>query len=129
MRQNPVRIVRHFSRVFTKDGNFIKETPLVFTVQARLLGITTVNTTKGPRVRLYIECGHDHKTETAAQPCLRRLKRRYIKHRSRLGRLARARMLTKNLLSTEVMKRKSLLLGPLGDLTFQADFPSGLKSR
>lgn len=108
MYKRPVKIQAHFSQVFTREGRFIRETPVVYTVQARLLGTTRINTRDGHKDLPYAECGHNHRSKKAAGPCLRRLTREYKALRSRMGKEARARMLAKNL---GPMQQKSLL-GP-----------------
>lgn len=85
MRQEPVKILSTFYRVFTKQGEFIKETGVVYSVRARLLGITPVMTSNGPKDLPFVECGHKHKTKEAASPCFRRLKKQYEALRSEIA--------------------------------------------
>lgn len=93
MVKSPVRTVAHFSRVFEK-GVFVKETGIRYTVQARLLGTTLINTPVGPKELPFVECGHNHLTEAGAEPCRRRLQRLYDAKRSQIAlRAARKRKL------------------------------------
>ena len=70
MRYRPVRIVCFYSKVFKKLPNgieaFIRDTPRRYQVRSNLLG----------------NCGHEHKSEKAAEPCFKRMEKMDTRLRS-----------------------------------------------
>lgn len=93
-RYEKLHIAKIFYRIFSaQTGTMVKETGIRFQVRSTLFG----------------NCGHDHRTEEAAKPCLRRLQRKMHARRVLAARKAAVVRKVNNLLPTEVIKRKSLL--------------------
>jgi len=71
MRYRPVRTVCFYSQVFKKQPNgtetFVRTTPERWQVRSNLVG----------------NCGHEHRSEKAAEPCLERMRKMDTRLRSK----------------------------------------------